>query len=82
MRLQLTLGATQRSALNHLRPLDHSDDSSLTLDVHLQPASEVSENFRRQADSILEKEHWQVYVLAAARPKPADKEALYVNDHG
>jgi mediator of replication checkpoint protein 1 len=41
---------------------------------------EVSENVRRQADSIFEKE--QVYVLEAARQKPAPKETLYVNDHG
>ena len=67
-----------KSALHNLR--NNADELSLTLDVCLQPALEVSENFMRQADSIFEKE--QEYVLEAANRKPKQKTELYVNDHG
>lgn len=60
--------------------LRNADELSLTLDVRLQPALEVSENVMRQADSIFEKE--QEYVLEAATRKPKQKTELYVNDHG
>ncbi|KAH7931349.1 hypothetical protein BV22DRAFT_1053282 [Leucogyrophana mollusca] len=57
-----------------------SDELSLTLDVGLQPALEVSGTLRRKADSIFEKE--QDYIVEAADKKPKKKEVLYVNDHG
>ncbi|EIW82499.1 hypothetical protein CONPUDRAFT_153372 [Coniophora puteana RWD-64-598 SS2] len=53
---------------------------SLTLDVGLQPALDVKESVRRQADDIFDKE--QADVVEAANRKPASKEVLYVNDHG
>jgi mediator of replication checkpoint protein 1 len=76
----LTICFLQRSILDHLRKPDDSEELSLTLDVGLQPALEVSEKFRRQADSIFEKE--QGYLIEAARRKPAQRPELYVNDHG
>ncbi|EGO27257.1 hypothetical protein SERLADRAFT_413730 [Serpula lacrymans var. lacrymans S7.9] len=56
------------------------NDLSLTLDVGLQPALEVSGTLRRRADAIFEKE--QDYVVESANQKPGQKEVLYVNDHG
>lgn len=54
---------------------------SLTLDVGLKPALEVSGTLAHKAEVIFEKE--QEYVVAAAvqrTDKP--KETLYVNDYG
>jgi len=45
---------------------------SLTLDVGLQPALDVKESVRRQADDIFDKE--QADVVEAANKKPASKE--------
>ncbi|KAI6047042.1 MRC1-like domain-containing protein [Pisolithus marmoratus] len=58
----------------------NSNELSLTLDVRLQPALEVSSTLRRKADVIFEKE--QEYVVAAAQKEQRPKEVLYVNDHG
>lgn len=75
----VTLQAT--SMLDRLRKQGNLKDLPLTLDVGLQPALEVSENLRRQADSIFEKE--QAYILEAATRRPKNtKPELYVNDHG
>ena len=52
----------------------------MTLDVGLQPALEVDETIRRQADAIFEKE--QEYVVEAAHRKPKKDPTLYVNDDG
>ncbi|KAF9224303.1 hypothetical protein BS17DRAFT_779610 [Gyrodon lividus] len=58
-----------------------NDELSLTLDVGLKPALEVSGTLLRKADNIFEKE--QEYVIAAAVEKSdRPKEVLYVNDHG
>jgi mediator of replication checkpoint protein 1 len=58
-----------------------NDGLSLTLDVGLKPALEVSGTLRRKAETIFEKE--QEYVVAAAvRQTDGPKELLYVNDHG
>ena len=67
-------------ALDRLRHLGDGNELSLTLDVRLQPALEVSEKLRRQADTVFEKE--QGYLLEAARRKPKQTPELYVNDHG
>ncbi|KAG1715960.1 hypothetical protein ID866_1184 [Astraeus odoratus] len=53
---------------------------SLTLDVGLQPALEVSSTLLRKADMVFEKE--QEYIVAAAQKDHRPKEVLYVNDHG
>jgi mediator of replication checkpoint protein 1 len=63
-----------------LRKSGDLNELSLTLDVRLQPALEVNEKLRRQADSVFEKE--QEYLLEAARRVPKQKQELYVNDHG
>lgn len=69
------------SVLDGLRKPGDPDELSLTLDVGLQPALEVSESLRRQADSIFEKE--QEYLLEAANKQPKKrKPELYVTDHG
>ncbi|KAJ7228971.1 MRC1-like domain-containing protein [Mycena pura] len=53
----------------------------LTQDVELQPAFEVGDHLRRQADAIFEKE--QVYVWEAANSKPeTKKQDVYINDLG
>ncbi|KAJ6567187.1 hypothetical protein DFH09DRAFT_1471055 [Mycena vulgaris] len=53
----------------------------LTQDVDLQPAFEVGDNLKRQADAIFEKE--QEYLWDAANRKlETKKPELYVNDHG
>lgn len=58
-----------------------SDGLSLTLDVGLKPALEVSSTLRQKAENIFEKE--QEYVVAAAvQQNDQPKELLYVNDHG
>ncbi|KAG5644947.1 hypothetical protein DXG03_007412 [Asterophora parasitica] len=56
------------------------NDLSLTQDISLQPAFQVSGNLLRKADQIFEKE--QEYVLEAANKKPQAEPELYVNDHG
>ncbi|KAI6122780.1 hypothetical protein EV401DRAFT_1949860 [Pisolithus croceorrhizus] len=61
-------------------PSPHKNELSLTLDVGLQPALEVSSTLRHKADMIFEKE--QEYVVAAAQKEQRPKEVLYVNDHG
>lgn len=61
-------------------PSPSRNELSLTLDVGLQPALEVSSTLRRKADMIFEKE--QEYVVAAAQKEQKPKEVLYVNDHG
>ncbi|KAJ6539028.1 hypothetical protein B0H19DRAFT_1269396 [Mycena capillaripes] len=62
-----------------LRPKGES--LGLTQDVDLQPAFDVGDNLRRQADAIFEKE--QEFVWEAANKKSENKkEELYVNDHG
>ncbi|KII95919.1 hypothetical protein PLICRDRAFT_694035 [Plicaturopsis crispa FD-325 SS-3] len=63
-----------------LRRSENTQQFALTLDVGLQPALEVNENVRKQADNIFEKE--QEYLLEAANRKPQKKPELYVNDHG
>jgi mediator of replication checkpoint protein 1 len=70
----------QDSVLDKLRKPENLNDLPLTLEVGLQPALEVDENLRRQADSIFDKE--QFYLLEAANRKPKKKAELYVNDHG
>lgn len=58
-----------------------NDGLSLTLDVGLKPALEVSGTLRQKAETIFEKE--QEYVVAAAiQQTDRLKELLYVNDHG
>lgn len=58
-----------------------NDELSLTLDVGLKPALEVSGTLRQKAETIFEKE--QEYVVAAAvQRNDRPKEPLYVNDHG
>ncbi|KAH0839632.1 hypothetical protein J3R83DRAFT_548 [Lanmaoa asiatica] len=58
-----------------------NDELSLTLDVGLKPALEVSGTLRQKAEAIFEKE--QGYVVAAAgQQNDRPKELLYVNDHG
>ncbi|KAF8558978.1 hypothetical protein OG21DRAFT_1480851 [Imleria badia] len=58
-----------------------TDELSLTLDVGLKPALEVSGTLRQKAETIFEKE--QEYVVAAAvQQNDKPKELLYVNDHG
>ncbi|KAJ7283474.1 hypothetical protein C8J57DRAFT_1292655 [Mycena rebaudengoi] len=53
----------------------------LTQDVDLQPAFEVGDNLKRQADSIFQKE--QEYVWEAANRKSETKrQELYVKDNG
>ncbi|KAJ6627507.1 hypothetical protein B0H10DRAFT_1994915, partial [Mycena sp. CBHHK59/15] len=53
----------------------------LTQDLDLQPAFQVGDNLKRQADSIFEKE--QEYLWEAAnRKSETKKEELYINDHG
>ncbi|KAJ7122761.1 hypothetical protein C8R44DRAFT_875967 [Mycena epipterygia] len=52
----------------------------LTQDVDLQPAFEVGDHLKRQADAIFEKE--QEYLWEAANRKTDKKQDLYVNDHG
>lgn len=53
----------------------------LTQDVDLQPAFEVGDHLKRQADAIFEKE--QEYLWEAANRKAeTKKQELYVNDHG
>lgn len=74
------LSHAQGSGLDKLRQANDKDEFSLTLDVGLQPALEVDENIRRQADAIFEKE--QEYVIEAANRKPKKDPTLYVNDDG
>lgn len=65
------------------KPVDgaENDELSLTLDVGLKPALEVSGTLRQKAETIFEKE--QEYVVAAAvQQNDGPKELLYVNDHG
>ncbi|KIJ70449.1 hypothetical protein HYDPIDRAFT_78205 [Hydnomerulius pinastri MD-312] len=57
-----------------------TDELSLTLDVGLKPALDVSGTLRRKADNIFEKE--QEYVVVAAGQNAKPKDVLYVNDHG
>lgn len=58
-----------------------NDGLSLTLDVKLKPALEVSGTLRQKAETIFEKE--QEYVIAAAvQQNNGPKELLYVDDHG
>lgn len=61
-------------------PSLNTNELSLSLDVGLQPALEVTGTLRRKADMIFEKE--QEYVVAAAQKEQRLKEVLYVNDHG
>lgn len=61
-------------------PSLNTNELSLSLDVRLQPALEVTGTLRRKADMIFEKE--QEYVVAAAQKEQRLKEVLYVNDHG
>ncbi|KAI6004135.1 hypothetical protein EDD15DRAFT_2156102 [Pisolithus albus] len=75
-------GLSQFFSVTGLRkvPSPNTNELSLTLDVGLQPALEVSGTLRRKADMIFEKE--QEYVVAAAQKEQRPKEVLYVNDHG
>lgn len=58
-----------------------NDRLSLTLDVGLKPALDVSGTLRQKAETVFEKE--QEYVVAAAiQQNDKPKELLYVNDHG
>ncbi|KAH9947256.1 MRC1-like domain-containing protein [Amylocystis lapponica] len=68
------------SGLDKLRGLGDADGLSLTLDVGLQPALEVSGSLLRKADSIFEKE--QEYLADEAIRNPAKKPQLYVNENG
>ncbi|KAJ7755615.1 hypothetical protein DFH07DRAFT_940774 [Mycena maculata] len=53
----------------------------LTQDVELQPAFEVGDHLKRQADAIFEKE--QEYLWQVANKKTeTKKQELYVDDHG
>jgi len=65
------------------KPADggENDELSLTLDVGLKPALEVSGTLRQKAENIFEKEQ-QFVVAAAVQQNDAPQELLYVNDHG
>ncbi|KAG8218354.1 hypothetical protein J3R82DRAFT_3973 [Butyriboletus roseoflavus] len=65
------------------KPVEDAQNQSLslTLDVGLKPALEVSGTLMQKAETIFEKE--QEYVIAAAvQQNDRPKELLYVNDHG
>ncbi|KAG9317178.1 hypothetical protein JVU11DRAFT_1371 [Chiua virens] len=65
------------------RPVDgaENDGLSLTLDIGLKPALEISGVLQQKAEAIFEKE--QEYVVAAAvQQNDRSKEHLYINDHG
>ncbi|KAH7914378.1 MRC1-like domain-containing protein [Hygrophoropsis aurantiaca] len=70
----------ENSAPPKIASRSNANELSLSLDVGLQPALEVSGTLRRKADGIFEKE--QDYIIEAAAKKPTHKEVLYVNDHG
>ncbi|KAJ7873298.1 hypothetical protein B0H14DRAFT_2720115 [Mycena olivaceomarginata] len=53
----------------------------LTQDVDLQPAFEVGDRLKRQADAVFEKEQGFLWE-AANRKSEAKPQELYVNDHG
>ncbi|KAF7353066.1 MRC1 domain-containing protein [Mycena venus] len=53
----------------------------LTQDVDLQPAFDVGDHLKRQADAVFEKEQEFLWE-AANRKQETDKQELYVNDHG
>jgi mediator of replication checkpoint protein 1 len=53
----------------------------LTQDVDLQPAFEVGDRLKRQADAVFEKEQGFLWE-AANRKSEAKQQELYVNDHG
>lgn len=71
--------AEERS-LTKLADRAENDRLSLTLDVGLKPALEVSGTLRQKAEAIFEKE--QEYVVAVAAKTDRPKDVLYVNDHG
>ncbi|KAF4574667.1 hypothetical protein EYR36_006017 [Pleurotus pulmonarius] len=66
--------------LDKLRKPSALDELPLTLDVTLQPALDVSENVRKKADAVFEKE--QEYLIDALRPKQSTQPQLFINDHG
>ncbi|KAF8211462.1 hypothetical protein K438DRAFT_1807341 [Mycena galopus ATCC 62051] len=77
--LSASFSAKSQTGLFALRP--KSAPLGLTQDVDLQPAFEVGDRLKRQADAVFEKE--QEFLWEAANQKSETrKEELYVNDHG
>ncbi|KAJ8522990.1 hypothetical protein ONZ45_g497 [Pleurotus djamor] len=67
--------------LHKLRDSTLEKDLPLTLDLPLQPALDVDENIRKQADDVFERE--QEYILEALQPKaPPTQPKVYIDDHG
>ncbi|KAJ7638516.1 hypothetical protein FB45DRAFT_903108 [Roridomyces roridus] len=54
----------------------------LTQDVDLQPAFQVNDRLKRQADEVFEKEQEFVWEVANENSNTETKRELYVNDHG
>ncbi len=56
------------------------EELSLTLDVQLQPAIEISSQVRRKADAIFEKE--QVFLIEEANKSRRTEPELYIAENG
>ncbi|OCH87897.1 hypothetical protein OBBRIDRAFT_795748 [Obba rivulosa] len=65
---------------NQIRGLGNNDDLSLTLDVSLQPALEITQGVRQKADNIFEKE--QESLVEKSGEGGAQRRKLYINDDG
>ncbi|KIK65579.1 hypothetical protein GYMLUDRAFT_361030 [Collybiopsis luxurians FD-317 M1] len=63
-----------------LAKLRRNDSLSLTQDIGLQPALEVDESLKRQADQVFEKE--QEFLLDGANKSTNNEPELYINDQG
>ncbi|OJA13418.1 hypothetical protein AZE42_05784 [Rhizopogon vesiculosus] len=62
--------------------LGDGDDLSLSLDVGLKPALEVSSTLRRKADNIFEKEQKYVIEMANRQQKQDKNPELYISENG
>jgi len=58
-----------------------AQDLSLTMDVALQPALDISQTLRRKADEIFDKEQ-ELIAEGANRGISPEKKRMYVNEHG
>ncbi|KAG2148095.1 MRC1-like domain-containing protein [Suillus clintonianus] len=58
------------------------NEPTLSLDIGLEPALEVSSALRRKADDIFEKEQEYVIEIANKQRKQADDPGMYIRDNG
>jgi len=62
--------------------LGNGDDLSLSFDIGLGPALEVSSTLRRKADNIFEKEQEYVIEMANRQQRHDKSPKYYISDNG